>query len=63
MLSEISQIQKNRHCESTSGGSLEESGSQRQKMGNFVGTRVWGRMVGGLLREFGADRCTLPCLM
>lgn len=47
MLSEISQIQKNRHCESTSGGSLEESGSQRQKMGNFVGTRVWGRMVGG----------------
>lgn len=47
MLSEISPIQKSRHCDSASLGSLEESGSQRQKIGNFVGAQAWERRVGG----------------
>ena len=46
MLSEISPIQKSRHCDSASVGS-QESGSQRQKIGNFVGAWAWGRRVGG----------------
>ena len=33
MLSEISQTQKDRYCDSTPVGSLEEPGSQRQKVG------------------------------
>lgn len=47
MCSEISSIQKSRHCDSASLGSLEESGSQGQEIGSFVGARAWGRRVGG----------------
>ena len=49
MLSELSPIQKSRHCDSASVGSLEESGSQRQKIGNFRGCPGLGEEGGRLV--------------